>query len=79
MGLISWLTNSDLYSGMPQPVIVYCVCSYLVKRVPKLQFLPCRPVPIMLEILPIILLRISQNFHLLFFCAYPIIPKIILK
>ena len=28
-----------------------------------------RPAPIMLEILPIILLKISQNFHLLFFCA----------
>ena len=28
-----------------------------------------RPAHIMLKTLPIILLRISQNFHLLFFCA----------
>ena len=33
-----------------------------------------KPAPIMLENLPIILLKISLNFLLLFFCAKPIIP-----
>ena len=28
------------------------------------------------KLLPIILLEKSQNFHLLFFCGYPFIPKL---
>jgi len=33
------------------------------------MYTSARPAPIMLKNLPIIHLRISQNFHLLFFCA----------
>ena len=46
-------------------IIVCAVCANVV----CMYWIMYKPAPIMLENLPIILLRISQNFHLLFFCA----------